>query len=57
MQSVGRQRGIAPPPFWSEKYENAPPKRVFNNIFVILGGLANPDLTFLQYMKIMNIFI
>ena len=26
------------PYFWSEKYENSLPKRVFNDIFVILGG-------------------
>ena len=30
------------PPFWSEKYENSLPKRVFNNIFAILGGYG-PD--------------
>ena len=42
---------ITPPPFWSEKYEKSLQKRVFINIFVILGGVmaqtvANPVLSF-----------
>ena len=37
----GGHRAMAPP-FWSEKYENSLLKRVFINIFVILGG-RGPD--------------
>ena len=47
---------MPPPPLWSEMYKNSLQKRVFNNIFVILGVMAkvvaNPELTLLKLIKI-----
>ena len=51
---------MPPSPFWSEKYKNSPQKRVFNDIFVILGGhslaAAYPELSLLKLVKIMYVF-
>ena len=50
----------APSHFWSEKYQNSQQKRVFDDCFVILlvmaQAVANPKLTLLKLIKIMNIF-
>ena len=48
-------------PFWSEKYKNSQQKRVFHDHIVSSGGVmaqgvADPELTILKVIPIMNIF-